>query len=125
MNERPAGTIEGVAGVILTTDRFEEMLRFYRDTLGLPPRHVRDGFVNFEWGGFRLTISTHSEVHGGNLDPARVILNLAVSDIHAAHERLRAAGVEFSRPPARERWGWVATLRDADGNTLQLMQFDD
>ena len=115
--------ITGVAGVIVWTDRFDAMLRFYRDTLGLEPRGVKASFANFAWGGFRLSVAAHDGVRGPARDPLRVMLNLAVADIHAAHRRLEARGVVFSRPPERERWGgWVATFADPDGNTLQLLQ---
>ena len=115
--------IEGVAGVIVWTGDFPRMLRFYRDTLGLTPLHVKPAFVNFEWGDFRLSVAAHQDVSGRSADPLRVMINLTVSDIHAVCERLRAAGVEFSRSPARESWdGWIATFADPDGNTLQLMQ---
>ena len=115
--------ITGVAGVIVWTDRFDAMLRFYRDTLGLEPRGVKASFANFAWGGFRLSVAAHDGVRGPARDPLRVMLNLAVADIHAAHRRLASRGVAFSRPPERERWGgWVATFADPDGNTLQLLQ---
>lgn len=115
--------ITGVAGVIVWTDRFDAMLRFYRDTLGLEPRGVKAAFANFAWGDFRLAVAAHDGVRGPARDPLRVMVNLAVADIHAAHERLSARGVVFSRPPERERWGgWVATFADPDGNTLQLLQ---
>ena len=116
-------SIEGVAGVLVWTGGFRRMLTFYRDTLGLTPRHERATFVNFEWGDFRLSVTAHSDVHGRSRDPLRVMVNFAVDDIHAVHRRLEAAGVGFSRPPERERWGgWVATFEDPDGNTLQLLQ---
>ena len=122
MTDAGAG-ITGVAGVIVWTDRFDAMLRFYRDTLGLEPRGVKASFANFAWGGFRLSVAAHDGVRGPARDPLRVMLNLAVADIHAVHGRLAARGVAFSRPPERERWGgWVATFADPDGNTLQLLQ---
>lgn len=115
--------ITGVAGVIVWTDRFDAMLRFYRDTLGLEPRGVKASFANFAWGGFRLSVAAHDGVRGPARDPLRVMINLAVADIHAVHGRLAERGVVFSRPPERERWGgWVATFADPDGNTLQLLQ---
>lgn len=117
------GAVTGVAGVIVWTDRFGEMLRFYRDTLGLEPRGVKAAFANFAWGDFRLSVAAHDGVRGRARDPLRVMINFAVADVHAAHERLAARGVVFSRPPERERWGgWVATFADPDGNTLQLLQ---
>ena len=112
--------------MIVWTDSFQRMAGFYRDTLGLTPFHEKAAFVNFEWGDFRLSVAAHDHVHGRSRDPLRVMINLAVDDIHAVHERLRAAGVTFSRPPEQERWGgWVATFEDPDGNTLQLLQQPD
>lgn len=99
------------------------MARFYRDVIELPTRSERDGFINFEWGGIRLTIARHSEISGPSRDPKRVMVNLRTDRIQEVYRRLTAAGVEFSRPPEREPWGgWIATFRDPDGNTIQLMQ---
>lgn len=121
-------SISGLAGVLVwtDTDRFDAMRAFYVDTLGLHPRSQRHGFVNFEWGETRLTISVHPDVSGATRDPLRMMINLAVSDISSAHARLAATGVGFSRPPEQEPWGgWIATFADPDGNTLQLMQLPD
>ena len=115
--------ISGVAGVIIWTEQFEEMLRFYRDVLGLPLRGAKPGFANFEWGSFRLSVASHDGVQGQSRDPLRVMVNFAVDDIFAAHRRLTESGVAFLRSPEQEPWGgWVATLADPDGNTLQLLQ---
>jgi predicted enzyme related to lactoylglutathione lyase len=117
--------VTGIAGVIIWTepDRHAAMAAFYRDLVGLLPRSDREGFINFEWGEFRLTIAEHTAVDGQSRDPLRTMVNLAVTDIHAVHERLEAAGVAFSRPPEPEPWGgWIATFNDPDGNTVQLMQ---
>jgi len=119
------GAIGGLAGVLIWTEsaHFEAMARFYRDALGLSPRSSRSDFINFDWSGVRLSIGVHDRVHGASGDPLRIMINLAVADIQAAHARLAAAGVTFSRPPEREDWGgWVASFADPDGNTLQLMQ---
>lgn len=120
--------IGGVLGVLIWTseDRFPAMRDFYRETLGLAPRSVKPRFINFEWGDFRLSVGVHDDVSGANADPLRIMLNLGVGDIEAVHTRLRAAGIEFSRPPEPEPWGGiVATFQDPDGNTLQLMQLPD
>jgi predicted enzyme related to lactoylglutathione lyase len=117
--------IQGLAGVLIWTEagRFEEMARFYRDCLGLTPRTSKLDFISFDWGGVRLSVSVHDGVCGPSRDPLRIMVNLAVADIRASHERLREAGVLFSRVPEREDWGGqVATFADPDGNVLQLMQ---
>jgi predicted enzyme related to lactoylglutathione lyase len=103
--------------------RFEAMTRFYRETLGLAPRSRRGDFINFDWQGVRLSIGVHDRVHGGTREPLRIMINLQVEDIRAAHRRLVGAGVVFGRAPEQETWGgWVASFADPDGNTLQLMQ---
>ena len=117
--------IDALAGVLVWTseDSFERMAAFYTETLGLAPRSRRHRFVNFEWGGVRLTVATHGSIAGPATDPLRLMVNFAVADIAAVHERLAADGVAFSRPPERESWGgWVATFSDPDGNVLQLLQ---
>jgi predicted enzyme related to lactoylglutathione lyase len=114
----------GLAGVLISTpeDRFEAMKAFYTGTLGLVPRSVRPGFVNFELAGGRLTIASHDRVVGVSRDPLRVMVNLAVSDLTEWHRRLTMAGVSCLRDPSPEPWGGqVATYSDPDGNTLQLM----
>jgi len=120
-----AGSIEGMAGVLIWTspERFEAMARFYRHRLGLAPRTVKPDFINFDWGGVRLSVSVHDRVTGMSADPLRIMVNLAVDDIRAVHARLEANGVVFTRPPEAEEWGGrVATFRDPDGNLLQLLE---
>jgi len=120
-----AGRIQGMAGVLIWTERvrFEAMARFYRERLGLTPRTANPDFVNFDWGGVRLSLGIHDRVAGQSRDPLRIMVNLAVDDIRAVHARLEREGVVFTRAPEREEWGGqVATFLDPDGNLLQLMQ---
>lgn len=133
--------IGGLTGVLIwtTAERFPALREFYVETLGLTPRHDREHFVNFQWAApvapsesragdprphdLRLTISVHAGVEGAARDPLRIMINLEVADIHAVAARLRGAGVEFTRPPEQEPWGgWIATMQDPDGNTVQLLQ---
>lgn len=100
------------------------MTAFYQNVLGLAAHSVRPEGAQFKWGDIRLTIGPHSLVHGASPEPFRIMINLLVTDIHAVADRLRTNGVEFIRPPGRERWGWLATFHDPDGNTLQLLQND-
>jgi catechol 2,3-dioxygenase-like lactoylglutathione lyase family enzyme len=96
---------------------------FYGDQLGLavyrefgtgPER----GTVYFLGGGF-LELSGRSQAPRA----ADVRLWLQVADVTAAHEELRAKGVEIVRPPVREPWGlvemWVA---DPDGTPIVLVE---
>ncbi|MET8163409.1 VOC family protein [Streptomyces sp. NPDC057456] len=101
----------------------ERSRAFYGEQLGLavyrefgtgPER----GVVYFLGGGF-LEVSGRSETPP---DPA-VRLWLQVPDVAAAHDELRAEGVEIVRPPVREPWGllemWIA---DPDGTPIVLVE---
>ena len=115
--------ITGIAGVIIWTANVERLGGFYRDVLDMKPVSQRDGFMAFQFGDLRLSISDHSEVKDEAKDPLRIMVNLAVDDIHSAYQRLRKRGVEFLREPEKEHWGgYVATFKDPDGNVLQLLQ---
>ena len=115
--------IDGVIGVIIWTDNLDRMVEFYRDTLRLTPHSVRPKFVAFKWGDMRLSIGTHDEVSGQTSEPYRIMVNLGVDDIQSVHRTLEGRGVKFDREPEQEHWGgWVATFRDPDGNTLQLLE---
>ncbi len=118
--------IHGLAGVLIYTaaDHFPAMRDFYVRVLGLEPRSDRSGFVNFEWGGQRLTVATHSDIRAANPSPLHVMINLSTNDIGEIYSAAVARGARSIRAPERESWGgWVATLADPDGNVVQLLQF--
>jgi predicted enzyme related to lactoylglutathione lyase len=122
----------GIAGILIWTsaDRFADMKDFYVDKLGLVPLHHRDYFVNFKWPNdkenIRLTIGVHSEVQTESVDPERIMINFHVKNIHATTKHLLSVGISFIRAPEQESWGgWIATMRDPDNNTIQLLQSPD
>ncbi|MEU1272936.1 VOC family protein [Streptomyces sp. NPDC005799] len=101
----------------------ERSRRFYGEQLGLPVYREFGtgpdrGTVYFLGGGF-LEVS-------GRSDAARspsVRLWLQVEDAGAAHEELRAKGVEIDRPPVKEPWGLVELwIRDPDGTRIVLVE---
>ena len=120
---RSQDMIEGVAGVVIWTGDLNRLVEFYTESLGLTPHSERPDFVAFKWGDMRLSIGKHSEIEGRTTDPYRIMVNLAVDNIHEVYRTLAARGVVFMRPPEREHWGgWVSTFADPDGNVLQLLQ---
>ncbi|WP_037854656.1 VOC family protein [Streptomyces sp. NRRL S-340] len=96
---------------------------FYGERLRLPVYREfgtgpERGTVYFLGGGFL-------ELSGRSATPPSpgIRLWLQVEDLAAAHDELRAAGVEIVRPPVREPWGliemWIA---DPDGIPLVLVE---
>ena len=110
---------------IWSEDIQKNLLPFYRDVLGLPLAIDMPEFVvlGSDPTGPSVTLGTHSEVKGKNMDPARHMVGLATDDIHADVQRLKSKGVEFIEEPTAFDNVTVATFKDPEGNYLQLVQF--
>lgn len=117
--------VQGLRQVAQHADDMDRAVAFYRDVLGLRliARFDPPGLAFFELGGTRLLLEEGA--------PA-AILYLAVDDVTAATERLRAAGVTIeSEPhvihvdtdgqfgPAGEAEE-MSFFRDSEGNLLAL-----
>ena len=110
--------------VMLGTDQPSALARFYGEVLGLR-RVERFADPVFEAAGGFIRILDHSEISGPTREPARAQINLFVDDVEAEFARVLAAdaSVAVQRAPERESWGGlVATLRDPDGNFVQLLE---
>ena len=115
--------IQGLFGATIWSEDVNNLLPFYRDVVGLPVGLQIPGFaVMGEMGRPVLALGTHSEVHGRNLDPARHMVGLGTDDIDTEWKRLREAGVEFIENPTDYGNLRIATLKDPEGNLLQLLQ---
>jgi predicted enzyme related to lactoylglutathione lyase len=111
---------------IWSEDIQKSLLPFYRDVLGLPLSVDTPEFVVFGSGGPgtpAVTLGTHSDVKGKNMDPARHMVGLLTDDIQAEFQRLKSKGVEFIEEPADFPNVKVATFKDPEGNYVQLLQF--
>ena len=114
----------GLVILNVNSERPQELLRFYRDTVGLPPHPDANRESTLMAGGLELVFDGHSAVHGKAPQPERTLLNLFVDDIAAEQARLEAVGVRFIRSQGREFWGgMISTFPDPDGNYVQLIQF--
>ncbi|OIJ68568.1 VOC family protein [Streptomyces mangrovisoli] len=77
------------------------------------------GTVYFLGGGF-LEVSGRADAPPSS---PSVRLWLQVADAAAAHEELRAKGVEIVRPPVREPWGLIEMwLADPDGTPIVVVE---
>ena len=115
--------IKQLASASVWSEDLNNLLPFYRDVLGLKVAMESPGFVML--GADRpdvpaLGLGTHNEVHGRNMDPARHMVAFATDDIKADCERLKKAGVEFVQDPTDYGDVVVATLKDPEGNYVQL-----
>ena len=116
--------ITGLRGATIWSENLNNLLPFYRDVVGLPVTIETPGFVVLgPREGPTLALGTHSEVRGRNTDPARHMIGVKSDDITTDYKRLKDAGVEFVEVPTKYDAVWVATLKDPEGNLVQLLQF--
>jgi catechol 2,3-dioxygenase-like lactoylglutathione lyase family enzyme len=117
------GAIGQIARAVKDIQRAEA---WYRDVLGLPHLFTAGKLAFFDCGGTRLMIEDQSLVNEPALHNDS-ILYFRVSDILAAHETLRAKGVEFVGAPHmihKHQDGteeWMAFFKDSEGGLLALM----
>ena len=115
--------ITGLSGATIWSQDLNNLLPFYRDTIGLPVAVETAGFVVLgSTEGPNLALGTHSDVRGAASDPYRHFVGLGSTDLDADFERLSAAGVEFLEQPTDYDGLKIATLKDPEGNVVQLFE---
>ena len=123
-----------VSAIVLFVQDFDSCLRFYRDALGLPVGLLQEKFVGFKMkeqdfallhisaGAEMINVGVEAfEAQTGKLD--RVLLCADIDDVDAAYETLKARGVEFTKAPVDQPWGYrAAYFRDPEGNIWEIRQ---
>lgn len=108
-------------GLTLWSSDLQNLLPFYRDTLGFKVQFESPDFVIFGGSGAGFCLGTHSEVRGRPADPNRCLLRVGSDEIHGDVAQLKTLGVEFIEEPNDQGEGfWLATCKDPEGNLVQL-----
>jgi predicted enzyme related to lactoylglutathione lyase len=112
--------------ILIGTDDTARLADYYTKLFGKPTwqDEGEGGYVSWLIGSGVLSIGPHSEVHGQNAEPGRIIWNIETADVKGEYERLVGAGASVVREPySFEGYPemWIATLSDPDGNYFQLM----
>lgn len=108
------------SNTILYTDRWVEMVAFYRDTLELSVEFENEWFVEFAAGPGTFLSAADAErstIAAGR--GAGITLSLQVDDVHEVRSELLHAGVEVGE--VGQRWeADVLDVRDPSGNRLEF-----
>lgn len=110
-------------GILIGSDDPQRLSAYYRNLFG-EPGWDGGGYTGWQIGSGSITIGPHSEVHGPNAEPGRIIWNIETPDVKAEFERFKAAGATVVREPydlEDAPDAWIATFADPDGNYFQLM----
>ncbi|HEX7951006.1 MAG TPA: VOC family protein [Candidatus Limnocylindrales bacterium] len=99
-------------------------LTVYYTKLFGEPGFSEGGYTGWMLGSGAITVGPHSDVHGQNPEPGRLIWNIESADVKADFEQLRVAGATVVREPytfEEAPGSWIATFSDPDGNYFQLV----
>ncbi len=110
--------------ILIGSDNPERLVEYYTKVLGEPG--FRDsGYAGWQLGSGFVTIGAHSEVHGSNREPGRLLWNIESSDVKGDFARMRDAGATVVAEPytmdGAPADSFIATFADPDGNYFQLM----
>jgi predicted enzyme related to lactoylglutathione lyase len=110
-------------GILIGSEDPKRLTDYYRKLFG-EPMYEDGGYSSWQMGSGSISIGPHSEVHGTNAAPGRIIWNIESEDVKGDFDRLQAAGATVIREPYdfEEAPGtWIATFSDPDDNYFQLM----
>jgi len=108
--------------ILVGSEHAPALVDYYTKLFG-EPGFSGGGYSGWQIGEGFLTVGPHSEIHGKNAEPGRLIWNMESKDVHADFDRLKAAGAIVIREPYEmegEPTAVIATLADPDGNYFQL-----
>jgi predicted enzyme related to lactoylglutathione lyase len=107
--------------VLIGSEDPERLAEYYTRMFG-QPGFSDSGFTGWQIGSGFITVGPHSEVHGKNPNPGRMILNIETDDVQRDFDRMVGAGAIVVREPYtfEEQPGVIATLADPDDNYFQL-----
>ena len=109
--------------IMIGSDDPQRLVDYYTRLLG-EPAMSDGGYTGWQVGSGWVTVGAHSEVHGTNDAPGRLMWNIETADVKGEFDRMKAAGAVVIREPYNfEDYpdSWVATIADPDGNYFQLM----
>jgi predicted enzyme related to lactoylglutathione lyase len=114
-------------GILIGSEDPKRLAEYYTKLFG-EPTWDEGGYTGWLIGSGGVSVGPHSEVHGKNEAPGRIIWNLESTDVKGDFERFKAAGAEVVVEPytpdgAPDDRGemLVATFADPDGNYFQLV----
>jgi predicted enzyme related to lactoylglutathione lyase len=112
--------------ILIGSEDPQRLVDYYTKLFGKPAMED-GGYSGWLIGTGFVSVGPHTEVHGKNPAPGRLIWNIETADVKGDFDRMKAAGAIVIREPysfdeipdASDTW--IATLADPDDNYFQLM----
>lgn len=108
-----------IGSLLVGSSQVDVMKEWYRKAFGIKENQMGA----FEFGPVMLFIEPHSEVSGPAKEPARIIIDLDVTDCRAMERQLKEQGVTWIREVVQTEHALLGTVADPDGNYVQIIQW--
>ncbi|HSX14738.1 MAG TPA: VOC family protein [Candidatus Saccharimonadales bacterium] len=111
--------------LMISSENPEKLVEFYTKVLGKPTWDMKP-FTGWSVGSCGIMVGPHSEVHGKNDTPGRLIFFFETTDVKGEFDRIKGLGAEVVSEPAHpsgdttDQKTMLACLADPDGNYFQL-----
>jgi predicted enzyme related to lactoylglutathione lyase len=110
--------------ILICSEDPPRLAEYYTKMFG-EPTFSDGGYTGWQLGSGNVTVGPHSEVHGSNQQPGRLLWNIETDDVRGEFARMRDAGAIVVAEPytmdGAPDDAFIATLADPDGNYFQLM----
>ncbi len=105
--------------LLLFSEAPKKLVEFYGKVLASDPKWQEEEYTGFEVGPCALIIGPHSQVHGQNKNPERIMFNFETSDVKGEFKRIKGLGAKVVAEPytmESDKNFWISTLADPDGS---------
>jgi glyoxylase I family protein len=115
--------VSGIGGFFFRAQDPDALADWYRDNLGIDPVPMSDGAQSWRQEAGETAFTAMDGVVDQFGDPDRAwAINFRVTDLDGMVEQLRAAGTEVAVDAETYSMGRFASLKDPEGNPIQLWQ---
>ena len=117
--------VKGLTWLGLRTDRFDEMVKFFRDVMALKPIRDEAQFASFQMSdGTRMELYRPDEEFHAFFTTGPVVAFL-VDDVDAARAEMEGAGIQFIGPIQRAGKASWNHFRAPDGTVFEILSETD
>ena len=108
--------------ILIGSEDPKRLVEYYTKLIG-EPVFTDEQYTAWSIGTGSVAVGPHSEVHGRNPSPGRLIWNISTPDVQAVFDKFKAAGAKVVAEPYSFEGApgsLIATFEDPDGNYFQI-----
>jgi hypothetical protein len=112
----------GLHSLVLGSSEPKRLAAWYQAAFA-PDVEVTDSVLQLNQG--TLIFEQRDDVAPEAVEPGRIIVNIRVAELQALVAHLEAMNLEWIRPVEPIPIGAIATVKDADGNFVNILELNE